>query len=62
MADLLEQIAICIERGKVNANSPYPPDMKGQEGADELVKKALDSGVAPDEVLGKGLVVGMGRV
>jgi len=62
MADLLEQIAICIERGKVNKNSPYPPDMKGQDGADELVKQALDEGVAPDDVLGKGLIVGMGRV
>jgi len=62
MADLLEQIAICIERGKVNAASPYPPDMKGQDGADELVKKALDKGTAPDDVLAKGLVIGMGRV
>jgi methanogenic corrinoid protein MtbC1 len=62
MADLLERIATCIERGKVNATSPYPPDMKGQEGADELVKHALDSGTAPDEVLSKGLIVGMGRV
>jgi len=62
MADLLEQIAICIERGKVNKNSPYPPDMKGQDGADELTKQALDQGIAPDDVLGKGLVVGMGRV
>ena len=62
MADLLEQIAICIERGKVNATSPYPPDMKGQDGAGELVKKALDSGIAPDEVLAKGLIIGMGRV
>jgi len=62
MAELLEQIAICTERGKVNAASPYPPDMKGQDGADELVKKALDEGVAPDEVLGKGLVVGMNAV
>ena len=62
MADLLEQIAICIERGKVNKNSPYPPDMRGQDGADELVKQALDQGMAPDDVLGKGLVIGMGRV
>ncbi|MCX5769959.1 MAG: corrinoid protein [Candidatus Hydrogenedentes bacterium] len=62
MADLLEQIAICIERGKVNKNSPYPPDLKGQDGADELVKQALDQGIAPDDVLGKGLTVGMGRV
>jgi 5-methyltetrahydrofolate--homocysteine methyltransferase len=62
MADLLEQIAICIERGKVNKNSPYPPDMKGQDGADELVKQALDQGIAPDDILGKGLIIGMGRV
>jgi len=62
MSELLEQIAICIERGKVNANSPYPPDMKGQEGADELVKKALAQGLSPDDILGKGLVIGMGRV
>jgi methylmalonyl-CoA mutase cobalamin-binding domain/chain len=62
MAELLEQIAICIERGKVNAASPYPPDMKGQDGADELVKRALDSKIPPDEILSKGLIVGMGRV
>ena len=62
MADLLGQIAVCIERGKVNAASPYPPDMKGQDGADELVRRALDSGMAPDDVLAKGLIIGMGRV
>ena len=62
MADLLGQIAVCIERGKVNASSPYPPDMKGQDGADELVKRALDSGVAPDDILAKGLIIGMGRI
>jgi methanogenic corrinoid protein MtbC1 len=62
MVNLLEQIAVCIQRGKVNAASPYPPDMKGQDGADELVKRALEGGIAPDEVLSKGLVVGMGRV
>jgi methanogenic corrinoid protein MtbC1 len=62
MVDLLEQIAVCIQRGKVNAVSPYPPNMKGQDGADELVKRALEEGIAPDEVLSKGLVVGMGRV
>ena len=62
MADLLEQIAICIERGKVNAASPYPPDLKGQDGAGELVKKALDEGMKPDDILAKGLIIGMGRV
>jgi methanogenic corrinoid protein MtbC1 len=62
MGNLLEQIAVCIQRGKVNATSPYPPDMKGKDGADELVKRALAEGIAPDEVLSKGLIVGMGRV
>ena len=62
MADLLEQLATCIERGKVNADSPYPPDMKGQDGADELAKRALDEGMPPDDILSKGLIVGMGSI
>ncbi|MBD3242760.1 MAG: cobalamin-binding protein [Chitinivibrionales bacterium] len=62
MSEILQQIATCVERGKINAASPYPPDMKGQEGADELTKKALDEGIEAEEILGKGLVVGMGVV
>ncbi|HOE65921.1 MAG TPA: corrinoid protein [Candidatus Hydrogenedentes bacterium] len=62
MSELLEQIALCIEKGKVNAASPYPPAMKGQDGADELVAKAINDGVAPSDILGKGLIVGMGRI
>jgi len=60
--ELYEQIAVCVERGKVNATSPYPPDLKGQDGADELVRQALDQGLPADDVLGKGLVVGMTRI
>lgn len=60
--ELLGQLAVCVERGKVNAASPYPPDLKGQEGAEELTAKALEMGIAPDDVLQKGLVIGMGRV
>jgi 5-methyltetrahydrofolate--homocysteine methyltransferase len=59
---ILEQIAFCIERGKVNTGSPFPPDMRGQDGADELVKKALAEGNRPDCVLAEGLIVGMNRV
>jgi methanogenic corrinoid protein MtbC1 len=62
MEELLEKIAHCVEYGKINLASPYPPDMKGQEGADELTKKAIDSGVNPDDVLKKGLVVGMQKI
>lgn len=62
MSELLDKIAVCIERGKVNATSPYPPDMRGQEGADELVKKAIDQGVPASDILGQALIVGMGRI
>ncbi len=62
MDQILEKIAYCVEFGKINLASPYPPDMKGQEGADELTKQALDQGVSADDVLKKALVVGMERV
>jgi len=62
MEDILTQIATCIERGKVNAASPYPPDLKGQEGADELTATAIAKGISPNDVLQKGLIVGMGAI
>lgn len=62
MNDILEQIALCVENGKINQKSPYPPSMKGQLGADELTVQALEEGVAPADVLSKGLIVGMGRI
>ena len=58
----LESLMLCIERGKINAKSPHPPDMKGQEGADELARKALDQGIPPQEVLSKSMVVAMEHV
>ncbi|MBP1667694.1 MAG: cobalamin-binding protein [Bacteroidetes bacterium] len=62
MEELLQQIAHCIEFGKTDKASPYPPDMKGLDGADELTKMALDKGVPPSDVLIRGLVVGMEKV
>jgi len=62
MSELIEKIAYCIEFGKINLASPYPPNMKGQVGADELTKQAIDEGVDPDEILNKGMVVGMDKV
>ena len=41
MSELLAKIAVCIEFGKINKAAPYPPQMKGQDGADELTKQAL---------------------
>lgn len=62
MEELLGKIAHCVEFGKINEASPYPPDMKGQLGADELTKQAIDGGANPDDVLKKGLVVGMEKI
>jgi methanogenic corrinoid protein MtbC1 len=62
MNELLTKLAECIEFGKINMASPYPPQMKGQEGADEITRRALDEGVNPQDVLSKGLMPGMERV
>ena len=59
---LLGQLAVCIERGKVDINSPYPPELKGQEGASELTSRALAGNCPPQTVLKGGLMVGMSRV
>ena len=59
MNEILERLALCIEFGKINKTSPYPPNMKGQDGADELAKLALDEGVKPDEILENALIPAM---
>lgn len=51
MENLVARIGECVERGKVNKSSPYPNDMQGQEGTDELTRQALDAGIGPDEIL-----------
>jgi methanogenic corrinoid protein MtbC1 len=62
MDALLERIAFCIENGKVNKDAPYPPNMKGEDGADELTRQALDAGIKPESILKDALVVGMDKV
>jgi methanogenic corrinoid protein MtbC1 len=59
---ILEKLGEVVEFGKVDKNSPYPPNLKGQDGADELAKEALDSGVSPTAVLTEALVPAMDRV
>jgi len=51
MNPLIERIGHCVERGKVNKSSPYPVDMRGHDGADELTKQALDAAIGPDAIL-----------
>jgi len=62
MNHFIEQISECVEYGKVNLASPYPPQMKGQPGADELTRQALDAGVPPGDILNLALVSAMNRV
>lgn len=36
--------------------------MKGEDGADELTQKALEQGYSPNDILTKGLIVGMNNI
>ena len=62
MSDIIEKIASTVEFGKIDKNSPYPPNMRGQDGAYELTKQALDEGFGPQDILNNGMVIGMDRV
>ncbi len=62
MNDILKKIACCVEFGKINKTSPYPPNMKDQDGADELTKKALEEGINPNEILENALIPAMAIV
>ena len=59
---LLNKLAECIEIGKAELNSPYPPDLKGQQGASELTAEALKMGIPPLEILEKALMIGMKNI
>ncbi len=62
MSSTLEKLSTAVEAGKVDKNSPFPPQMKGEDGADELAKLALDEGVDPALVLSDALVPAMDKV
>lgn len=62
MTEILEKISNCVEYGKVDAKSPYPPAMRDQEGAFELTRHALDAGISPTDILETALIPAMSRV
>jgi len=62
MNELLNQLSECIEFGKINKAAPFPPQMKGQEGADEITRKLLEANVTAQEILNDGLMPGMEKV
>jgi 5-methyltetrahydrofolate--homocysteine methyltransferase len=57
--EILAQIAGLVERGRADANSNYPRDMKGQPGVKEKVKEALAQGIPASQILNDGLTIGM---
>ena len=59
MNEILEHLSLCIEKGRVNKDSNYPPDMKGMPGAVELTQQALNNGVSAQDVLNLGFLPGM---
>ncbi len=61
-SELLDKILECVEFGKVNKDAPYPPNMRGMNGADELTKMALEQGVSPADILNEALIKAMERV
>ena len=61
MQDIVEQIALCVARGKISRSFWYPPEMKDQDGADEIASEALKNGVQPNVLL-EGCMLGMERI
>ena len=62
MKELLEKLLEAVEFGKVDQKSPFPPQLKGLEGALELTTKALETGIGPQQILENALVPAMDRV
>ena len=62
MEELLEKLLEAVEFGKVDLKSPYPPQLKGLDGAHELTIKALETGIGPQQILENALVPAMDRV
>lgn len=62
MDDLLEKLAICIEKGKIDINSKHPAELIGQPGALEYTQMALDKNINVNIILQKGLIIGMQKI
>jgi methanogenic corrinoid protein MtbC1 len=62
MNELLEKLHEAVELGKADLKSPFPPQLKGQDGAMELTIKAIETGVSPQEILELALIPAMDKV
>ncbi|MDX9882395.1 MAG: corrinoid protein [Prolixibacteraceae bacterium] len=62
MNEILEKLHECIEFGKVDKKSPYPPQLRDQDGASELTAQALETGIGPGPILNEALIPAMEKV
>lgn len=62
MEDVLKKLAHMIEIGKVDRNTPYPNELKGEDGASELTLSALKQNIEPQFILNNGLMIGMNNI
>lgn len=59
---LIEEIKDNVVVGRLDGNSPYPPDRVGTPGVKDLVQKAIDEGVPVGDILRQGLIAGMEQI
>jgi len=62
MNTFLEKLSECVEAGKVNMATPFPPNMKDLPGADEYTQEALKEGVSPVDILNQALIPAMEKI
>jgi len=62
MNEIIEKLLEAVELGKVDQKSPFPPQLRGQDGSSELTLKAIEMGIDPQEILDKALILAMEHV
>lgn len=62
MNELLEKLHEAVEFGKADQKSPFPPHLKGQDGALEITIMAIEAGVLPTDILELALIPAMDKV
>lgn len=62
MNEILEKLREAVEYGKVDIKSPYPPQLRGQVGSNELTVKAIETGINPQQILELALIPAMANV
>jgi len=62
MNEIILKLLEAVEFGKIDQKSPYPPQLRGMDGAHELTQQALEAGVNPQQILEDALIPAMGNV